>query len=221
MEPILDYPHVFGHGTHVFALDQYKVLLAMRAYGTARLAMQDGAVRDVPASLEDVTPTVLDALDLDLDSSSSFDGRSLVPYLSGAIPPESFQRIRFIETEFNPPGLDFVEISSLGAFTDAAKSYRIDPDTDRVLIRLEKLGEILRRRQYAALLGDRMLAAIPTNDSEQQHLLYVENSNGDWRWLDDAPDGSSSIEEQLLWNSLTQRFKPVQQRPIVPLVRGN
>jgi arylsulfatase A-like enzyme len=79
LDGLLHNDEVFGHGTHVFSTDQYNVVLGMRSYGNDFLG--NAGRLDMPVSLEDIAPTVLDLLDLPADQP--FDGRSLVPELRG------------------------------------------------------------------------------------------------------------------------------------------
>lgn len=48
--------------------------------------------------------------------------------------------------------------------------YRLDPDTDRITVRKDLLSSIMSSRQYAALLGNRaMAAAVPTTAGGGTH----------------------------------------------------
>jgi len=214
IDRLLGTHEIFGHGTHVFSKDQYNVVLGMRSYGNDLLPRAGGSVLDSPASLEDIAPTVLDLLGLGLDQR--FDGRSLVPYLRDGKSPPDVERIRFLETEFNPPGISPELLMTASAIMTAADKYEIDPDTDRVLVKTHYLDEILARRQYAAESGGRMLATIPAADYRKQHLLYYDPETDQPRWLDGpptAPDGAEIVE---LWKALEQRFAQVRQRPVLP-----
>jgi hypothetical protein len=207
---------IYGHGTHVFSDEQYKVLLGFRTYGDAPMPL--GAAERIlaPASLEDVAPTILDALDL--TSRDLFDGRSLLPLLSDDYsedPTWAEPRIRFLETEFNPPGVDIGQTLTASAMARASASYRIDPLTDRVEIHPEELGRILDVRQYAALLDDHLLASVPASDPRNQHLVYVGPSKGAAVWLDAPPSADGTPMQRQLWNALRTRFDAVADRPVV------
>ena len=205
---------IFGHGTHVFSSDQYHVVLGMRAYGNRLLPEGSGAVLDMPVSLEDIAPTVLDLLDLDADQV--FDGRTLLPHLiddTGAIAGE---RVRFLETEFNPSGISPELVMTASAISTAVDKYVVDPDTDRVLVRPQFVDEMLATRQYAAESRGRIFASIPAADFRQQHLLYYDPVTDLPRWFDQPPTASDGPEPVALWEALTQRFAPVRERPVVP-----
>jgi arylsulfatase A-like enzyme len=203
---------IFGHGTHVFSPDQYHVVLGMRSYGNELLPGNDEF--DLPVSLEDVAPTMLDLLDLDGDQD--FDGRSLLPYVQGDDGSSLAGRIRFLETEFNPAGISPEVVATASAISTAIDKYEVDPATDRVLVRKEFIGEMLDTRQYAAESGGRIFASIPASDYRQQHLLYYDPATGTPRWFGSPPTAADGAEVTVLWEALEQRFAPVRDRPIVP-----
>jgi hypothetical protein len=93
--------------------------------------------------------------------------------------------------------------------------YRVDAKTDRVLIRAERMPEILRNRQYAATRGAELLAAVPSDDKRQQHVVYLERSGAEPIWLTTAPTAADDVGYEL-WNALQARFAPVRERPVAP-----
>jgi hypothetical protein len=213
---LLGKPEVFGHGTHVFSREQYQVVLGFRAYGDTPVTLSPGARVEAPASLEDITPTLVDALGIEIEAS--YDGRSLADLLNGhepAILPELGQRIRFLETEFNPPGVSVEAPMSASAIARASASYRIDSVTDRLEVRREQLPRILASRQYAAVLGEHLLAAVPAANLDQQHLVYADSDAHALKWLDAPPDHAESPTVRRLWQALRERFEPVAARAIV------
>lgn len=207
------YSEIYGHGTNIFAEQQYRVLLGMRTFGNTPLPTRPGLVVEQPASLEDIAPTLVDALGL--HPETPFDGISLVPLMqpeSGVNADLLRSRIRFTETEFNPPGVALGQTISASALRGAAEYYRIDPDTDRILIRQEFLGDILANRQYAASRNGSMLASIPMPDGPGHYLAYFDRPESQPRWLDSATAASGGPEVSELWAALTQRF-PSTRRP--------
>lgn len=153
---------LYGHGTSVFSRHQYHVVLAARAFGNASLKLRPGIVTE-PVSLEDVTPTI--AALLSLQPTRPFDGISLLPLLQQQPAKHAFaDRIRFTETEFNPPGLSLGTFATPSALRTAASFYRVDPETDRVLLREQDLDVVLAKRQYAAFRDSRMVVAFPSAD---------------------------------------------------------
>jgi len=158
-----------GHGTSVFSRHQYHVVLAARTFGNASLQLRPGSIVAEPVSLEDVTPTI--AALLSLQPSQPFDGISLLPLLRQEPAKDAFaHRIRFTETEFNPPGFIMGTFATPSALRTAASFYRVDPETDRVQLREEDLDVVLAKRQYAAFRGSRMVVAFPSPDPEVSTL---------------------------------------------------
>jgi hypothetical protein len=214
VDQLLRTESLFGHGTHVFSTDQYHVVMGVRAYGNELLEHSGGSVSDAPVSLEDIAPTVLDLLDLHGDQQ--FDGRSLAAYLRDGRSVEAGERIRFLETEFNPAGISPELLMSASAVTTAIDKYEIDPVSDRVLVRTRFIGEMLATRQYGAESSGRILASVPAADYRQQHLLYYDPATGIPRWLEHPPVAADGGELTTLWSALEQRFAAVRDRPIVP-----
>ena len=203
---------VYGHGTNLFAAGQYRVLLAMRSYGTTKVPTPAGQSMAAPSTLEDLAPTIADAFDL--EPERPFDGRSLLPALRGAEPAASaFERIRFMETEFNPPGFTPGDIMNESALLGGAKYYRIDPETDRVLVRSQFLEQVLSNRQYAASRAGRLLASVPSDDQRAQHLVFaVDGASA--TWLSEPPDAVDDPAAFELWTALSSRFESVRERPV-------
>ena len=162
-----------GHGSSVLSPPQYRVVLAFRAFGSAGDLLPPRGEVDVPASLMDIAPTVLELLAI--PSSARFDGLSLAPALraGGGAMPELAQRVRFTETEFSPRNLS-PENPTGSALAEAVSVFQVDPRTDRLSVRIQKLDQIMGNRQYAALLGNRALAAaLPDLRADGQHELVI------------------------------------------------
>jgi hypothetical protein len=162
-----------GHGTSVLSPVQYQVVLGFRGYGEAARLLPPPGTLDAPVSLIDVAPTVLDLLSI--PAPEPFDGVSLVPALQGgaAAMPELADRIRFTETEYSPRNFSTANLTG-SALAEAAQAYLVDPSSDRVSVRTNWLPQLLSNRQYAALLGNRTLAAaLPGLRKDGQHQLFM------------------------------------------------
>lgn len=217
--PEEDTHEIFGHGTNIFAEHQYQVVFGVRTFGSTPLPIKEGQFIDVPASLEDLTPTLVDALGL--HSTTPFDGRSLLPLLQpgGNQPAAWADRIRFTETEFNPPGLAIGQVITTSAITDAAEFYRINPVTDRIYIREESLAEILANRQYAASRDGRMLASVPVPDGPGHFVAYVDHPGAKPRWIDVDAVAKSDPEVAALWVALNNRFPSTRMPSSLPALQ--
>jgi len=200
-----------GHGTSVLSPAQYQVVLAIRGYGDTPLAKLPPATFNVPVSLEDVMPTLLDIEHIHaVDFTSS--GRSLAPELMGfASPPDSMERIRFTETEFNPPALLAGFKAEKEIARQAAKFYHVDPDSGLLSLRDELLTEAMANRQYAAIGRNYTLAAIPevvNNQATDYRYVLISHDRSQVRLLNDRLAAAEAGEEAVrLWDALEQRFR--------------
>jgi arylsulfatase A-like enzyme len=209
----------FGHGTDIFAEQQYQVVFGVRSFGSTPLTLQPGQTINAPASLEDLAPTLVDALGM--RNSTPFDGRSLLPLLqarrSGTVVDWS-DRIRFTETEFNPPGVALGQIITTSALTDAAEFYSVNPVTDRIHIRQESLQELLANRQYAASRDGRVLASVPVPDGPGHFVAYIEHPGAQPRWIDADAVAKDDPKVADLWAALNDRFPSTRMPSVLPAV---
>jgi arylsulfatase A-like enzyme len=188
----------WGHGTSVFSPHQYRVTLGFRAYGT-KLRIGAVGARNEPVSLVDLAPTLLDLLNI--APAEPYDGISLAPLLrpGASARQEVTDRIRFTESEYNPQGFD-PRAFSRSQLAAASRIYQLDASTDRITVRTDLLDSIMATRQYAALLGNRaMAAAIPgfRNDGRYD-FVYVTDKRYEV--------GHNSDDPQRLRAALEQRF---------------
>lgn len=199
-----------GHGTSVLSPAQYQVLLAMRGYGPNALAAAPHEVLSQPASLEDLAPTLLDLSGIDR-SAYRFGGQSLADAALARAPSTSAApRIRFTETEFNPPALLAGFNLESEVARQSAKYYQVDPDSGRLGLRESMRQQVMAERQYAAFDDANVLAAIPTHDGYAHVVVAKDRSSA--RLLDGAPDPSSEPSVAALWQALHERF-PIRSEP--------
>jgi hypothetical protein len=196
------------------ASGQYRVVLAMRSYGSTRVPTAAGRAIEFPASLEDLAPTLAEAFNL--EPAQSFDGQSLLPALRGTMPSSAAERVRFMETEFNPPGLTPTpgDVMKASALLQGAKYYRVDPRTDRIALREHHLDKILANRQYGASRAGHLLASLPSGDGRMQHLVFAPADGAPARWLSGPPEADADPAAFELWTALAARFESVRTRPV-------
>jgi len=195
---------LWGHGTSVLSPHQYGVLLAMRAFGRARLP-GNPAVHDWPVALEDVRPTLEELVAG--EAPQHVDGISLVPYLAGTAPAVEFEsRVRFTETCFNTVMMMAGEINPSGLVSEAAIFYQMVPDTGWVQLRPDRLGEIMAKKQRAAISQDSLLAAIPSWNDDTVSYLFSSRQSPLPRRLQGRPDPATEPEAARLWEALHARF---------------
>lgn len=204
------WPVITGHGTSILSPNQYRVVLAIRGFGDAASAL--GAPRNIslPSSLEDIAPT-LDAW-LGLQMTDAFDGFSLLPLLKGEpLRDDPFTaRIRFTETEFNPRGFMPGQIQTTSAVENAMRFYEIDREDGRMYIRRGERAKLLQQRQYAAIRGSEIMAAVPGYYGNGFRFIHIDQAKSSLpRAVDAAPDAIAAPGAAALWAALQGRFGAV------------
>jgi hypothetical protein len=202
--PVEIWDSLWGHGTSVVSPHQYRVLLAMRAFGRARLPGMAGKY-DWPVSLEDVRPTLQELATG--QAPDRVDGLSLVPFLNDpARAAELNDRVRFTETCFNTVKMLKGKITKSGVISDAGIYYEMDPGSGWVQLRRERLPEIVARKQRAAVSRDALLAIIPSWDDGSVTTLFADRRSLAPRRIQGRPDPATDPEAARLWQALERRF---------------
>lgn len=213
----------YGHGTSVLTPHQYRIVLGMRAYGPARALLGPATgVTHVAASIEDITPTIADALKL--PATEKFDGVSLLPELHapGSLQDRLAHRVRFTETEFNPRSLltltagNFAVINA-NSLADAMNYYVVDPDTDRIRMKEAFLPSLMRNRQFAAVGWTKMIAGFPSPETGAMHFLVLDLKRSEPLTLDGNEDLGQDFEVKDLWAHLCGRFGDILDAGSQPL----
>jgi hypothetical protein len=195
---------LWGHGTSVMGPHQFQVLLAARGYGRSAGTLGRGQV-DCAASLEDVTPTVLELIGA--GATAGFDGLSLAAALrdadSSTCPDD---RIRFTETDFNTRSVRAGRFNERQILAEAGGYYEISPDTGWVQLRPEVLGQVLAQKERAALSRDMLLAALPGTDGRTRYWFTSRHQPAPIQ-LEGRPGRESDPELARLWDALHDRFR--------------
>ncbi len=134
--------------------------------------------------------------------------RSLLPLLTR--PPTASGA-----TEFNPRGFQPGERQTGSAVQDALKAFELDRETGRLNIRRSERGKLLRQRQYAAIRGPQMIAAIPGSFSPGFRYLYVDALPRPGSRHGPPPGGASfqaSFRRLACHPALTSRSRALPQR---------
>lgn len=198
---------MFGHGTSVLVPSQYQTLLAVRRYGPgAQFVRHVG----VPASLEDVAPTILEMVGV--SSDVSFDGRSLAQFTHVFEPTQesSFAgRIRFTESESAKAPIFAPGTLIDSSIIETASWYRVDSKTGRIYLSDDRVSELSREREYAALQGDRMLAALPTFGEPTFRYVWIAGRDAPAQMIEPATVDAQSPELRQIWTALHERFGPL------------
>ena len=203
---------LWGHGTSVLSPHQYGVVLAMRAFGSARLPGSSGP-RDWPVTLEDLRPTLQE---LAIGAApGAVDGVSLVPYLAGRKPVSALaSRVRFTETCLYTAKMMQGKFTSSGLVSEAGIYYELVPETGWVQLRPGRLPEIMAKKQRAAVSRDGLLARIPSWNDDSVTWLFTERRSPAPRRLEAVPDPATDPEAARLWHALEGRFPGELRAPV-------
>jgi arylsulfatase A-like enzyme len=202
---------LWGHGTSVMSAHQYHVVLAMRAFGRARLPGPQQNY-DWPVSLEDLRPTLEEYATG--KPPTRVDGISLLPFLAN--PGQATRlatRVRFTETDFNTPATLAGHYEEVGIINEAAVYYELDRKSGWVQFKASRLPELLAGKQRAAMSSDTLLAAIPGPPGRGFRYLLVGPRDRVPRSLSVPPDPTQEPEAWRLWNALKARF-PGELAPV-------
>jgi arylsulfatase A-like enzyme len=202
---------LYGHGSDVMSLSQYRVPMAfLRTGPTGRITP---GVRPIRGSLKDLFPTVADWVGFEVPVGVT--GLSLARELDSP-GGDSWERPLALETGFTLSSLLGPNLHQRRLLDEGSVYYDLRPD-GRLTLRDDRLHELIAKKQRAVLLGNWMLAVIPAaeGDSAPRLLLadleserYVDLSEGD---LPGAPAGD-------LLRHFCERFRgEVDLRLPVPL----
>lgn len=195
---------LWGHGTSVLSPHQYQVLLAIRAFGHARLPGPEQNY-DWPVTLEDLRPTIEELATG--HASAGVDGVSLVPFMAK---PERARtlatRVRFTETDFNTPRTLAGRYEVSGIVDEAAVFYEIDPDSGWVQFRPNRLPDLISAKQRAAYSRDSLLAAIPGTAGAAPRFLFTARQDPHPQALEGPPGDWAIPEARRLLQAMQQRF---------------
>ena len=196
---------LWGHGTSVMSPHQYQVLLAVRGFGPYTDIARPGR-HEVPASLEDIRPTLLDLLGQDLPGN--VDGLSLGGVLRGEPASIGLQdRVRYTETGFNTPSVLQGKYDAGGALQEGAAYYDVNPDTGWVQLKPDKLAELMRTKERAAIHRGVQLAAIPGPGGRALYYLANLSDSTPPVRLEARPDSHTNPDGARLWDALHTRFE--------------
>ena len=208
-----------GHGQSVLSPNQYKILLAFKSFGGAgqfRNARRDLAV---PATAEDVSPTLLELLGIEGNPLDS-PGKSLAPALRtrGASPSsQTPERIRFTETDLavlpNVKG----EVDEVGTARANSKFFGIDPATTRMHIRPKMIPLAHAFKERAAFTSRHLLAAMPAGPDAHQ-FVFFDIATGNGELLLERP-GPERPEAQRLWDAIHEHFRGELKAPTRTMIQ--
>jgi arylsulfatase A-like enzyme len=167
-------PGFDGHGANVLDRTANGTLLAFQAYGPLQSRFPPGEHARL-ASLVDIMPTLLPALDV--ETPSGLDGLNLMA--SDASMP------RVVPSE---TGIRFNALSSLvhvdedKLLAESKGFYRVEPDTARLIVKPERYAGLVSTKDIALHTQDWMLALLRKdgNPNFSRVALLVHKPSGAW-----------------------------------------
>jgi hypothetical protein len=167
-------PGFDGHGANVLDRTANGSLLAFQAYGPLQSRFPPGEHARL-ASLVDIMPTLLSALDV--ETPSGLDGLNLMASEA------SMPRVVPSET-----GIRFNSLSSLvhvdedKLLAESKGFYRVEPDTARLIVKPERYAGLVSTKDLALHTQDWMLALLRKDGSPhfRRVALLVHKPTGAW-----------------------------------------
>jgi hypothetical protein len=202
-----------GHGQSVLSQTQYKILLGFRRFGEQAAFRSASRDLPVPATAEDISPTILDLLDIPGDPLRT-TGMSLAPWLraEGTLDAgDQAARIRFTETDLAVIPDVRGEVDEVETAKQNSKFFGIDPVTTRMHIRPRLMPLVRAFKERAAFTPDHLLAAVPAGPNAHQ-FVYFDIATGNGELLLERP-GPDLPGGQLLWDSLHSHFEGELRAP--------
>lgn len=201
----------FGHGQSVLSPVQYQVLMSFRAFGpTAGFKSSQRTLR-VPATVEDIAPTVLDLLKVD-STSMVANGRSLAGVLRGddSATSQFTSRFRYTETDLRVMGDMGGNVDEDETAKQNSVYFEVDAPTGRLQMRSEAVHLLMNFKERAVFDEITILACLPATPDTHQYLL-LDRKSGAGRVLVDIPS-PDDLEASRLWDALQQGF-PGELKP--------
>ena len=205
--------NVFGHGQSVLSKSQYQVLLGVRSFGTRTLTGAGGRTFGTPITVEDIAPTILQALDVPGDPLAA-SGSSFLPYLqTGQDGPVGMpERIRFTETDLRVLPAPGGGVDEAATASENAVFFTVDPSTGRLHVKGSYEPLALAFKERAAFTKKQLLAAMPAGPYAHQYIFIdFERKHGQ---LLMARPGDNAPEAQRLWDAMAAHYSDELKTPV-------
>jgi len=199
---------MWGHGTSVLSPHQYSVMLAMKRFDARTQNSAGRQHAEVPASLEDIAPTVLEMAGIPAQAGD-FDGMSLASTLARGITqadPRFAERVRFTESGISLELLKQGKVDNRELLEQGSFFFHVAPETGRIELKTEQWSYMVTGKERAAIQGDWLLAAIPVGEGREHRYVLVNRRGGLPRRLLVVPDAKADPVAATLYEALHQRY---------------
>ena len=226
------YTHVNGHGINLFDPGQIQTILAF-SVNTPAIKHKPGVV-DVPVSLIDIAPTVLELAGISVPERT-FDGRSLAPVVRGDILARELPELpRLIESDiFFKAIADVTKIDGGKLLHESLQHFEITDGYPLVQLTDASADKQMKTKFRAVFLREWQLVFLPEGDdlddtpdvveSFPATIVLYNRTNGQWTndlrssWANAAPIGEmlafaerSYGDELLPWAMKLSEFSTAQ-----------
>jgi hypothetical protein len=204
----------YGHGQSVLSKSQYQVLLGLRTYGSGHPFTAVGRRFEMPITVEDIAPTILDFLGEKGDPLAA-TGQSFLPYLKSGIDGAvgTADRIRYTETDLRVLPGPGGGVDEVGTAQQNSAFFEVDPKTARLHIREKYRPLALAYKERAAYTKQHLLAAMPAGPYAHQYL-YFDFARKHGQLLLGRPD-ENLPEARRLWDAMNQHYGDELKKPVV------
>jgi arylsulfatase A-like enzyme len=204
---------VFGHGQSVLSQSQYQVLLGIRSFGS-KTSFGAGARKfETPITVEDIAPTILQALDVPGDPLTT-SGTSFLPYLQTGQdgPVGGPERIRFTETDLRVLPAPDGGVDEIATARENSAFFTVDPSDGRLHVKVPYEPIALAYKERAAFTKKQLLAAMPAGPYAHQYI-FIDFERKHGQLLMGRP-GNDTPEAQRLWDAMAAHYSGELRLPV-------
>lgn len=156
----------YGQGTDILSLKQNHVILAFKD----TRAQTAFASINTPASLLDISPTILDLLQL--NPIKHTDGISLKRFILHPETKSLASRPLFLETGYSLSEIETNNIFVNKVISKSIGAYAINPKNGFLYVKAEAEKSIIQNKQRAVLIGNWLLARYPASTRNKLALAH-------------------------------------------------
>lgn len=181
----------YGYSTDILSMQQFRVLLAIKANGFPLTAKKSIAAR---ASLIDIAPTLLELLNIKNELHS--DGISLVDAIKHP-KNTNLSRELFLENGFTAPEISQAKMATANILQASISTVILDPASGLLYVNDDAARSMLKNKERALLYGDWLLAR-----RSSSKMVLANIKSGQW-----TTEMNSSLAKQAPLVKMFRDFK--------------